>query len=111
LLHDMQMIFGHERYVVLARELTKQFETIHGATLKDLINWVENDPNQQRGEFVVLIQGQQKISHTELDSETQRIATILLSELPLKQAVKLAAQITKEKKNRLYAYAITHRAC
>ena len=56
-LHDMQVVFGVDRYVVLARELTKQFETLHGDGVRNLLHWVQDDPNQQKGEMVLLVQG------------------------------------------------------
>jgi 16S rRNA (cytidine1402-2'-O)-methyltransferase len=105
LIEDMLEIFGPQRYVVLARELTKAFETIHGDYLAQLKNWLYNDPNQQRGEFVILIKGYPNaLPNSKL--EIQRILQVLLEELPTKQAARLAAKITHEKKNRLYAKAL-----
>lgn len=105
LLEDILQIFGTQRLIVLARELTKTFETIHEGTAKELIMWIENDKNQQRGEFVVLVEGN-KDSLTHSVIEIQRILRLLLDELPIKQAVALAAKITNEKKNKLYAQAL-----
>ncbi|MEN9450371.1 MAG: rRNA (cytidine1402-2-O)-methyltransferase [Pseudomonadota bacterium] len=105
LINDMLAVFGSKRYVVLARELTKTFETIHGDNLEQLKNWVNSDKNQQKGEFVVLVEGAEYLSPDEID--TQRILEILLDELPIKQATSLAAKITHEKKNKLYALALT----
>lgn len=99
LLKDLDEVFGHDRYVVIARELTKQFETIYGEKLGELLTWIQEDPNRQRGEFVVVIQGQSEKKKTSLSSEAIRILTLLAEELPLKQAVSLAAKITHEKKS------------
>ncbi|MFZ0219415.1 MAG: 16S rRNA (cytidine(1402)-2'-O)-methyltransferase [Candidatus Aquirickettsiella sp.] len=104
LIDDMIAVFGPKRYVVLARELTKTFETIHGATLEGLKTWLNSDKNQQKGEFVVLVEGAEYLSPYEID--TRRILSILLDELPIKQATSLAAKITHEKKNKLYALAL-----
>jgi 16S rRNA (cytidine1402-2'-O)-methyltransferase len=108
LLEDMQTILGDHRYVVIAREITKQFETIHGTPLGELIAWMKADTNQERGEFVVLVQGkiEEDKDAYDLEPETIRILGLLAEELPLKQAVKLTASITQEKKNRIYDYAI-----
>lgn len=104
LIDDMLTVFGPKRYVVLARELTKIFETIHGDSLEQLKIWLNSDKNQQKGEFVVLVKGSEYSNPYEID--TQRILDILLRELPIKQATSLAAKITHEKKNKLYALAL-----
>ena len=100
-LEDMQQVFGAERVAVVARELTKTFETIKKDSLENLLSWIKADSNQQRGEFVLLIQGQEKAATT-VNAEAERILDILLQELPLKQASQLAARITDIKKNTLY---------
>lgn len=104
LIDDMLAVFGPERYVVLARELTKAFETIHGDPLKNLKLWLNSDKNQQKGEFVVLVEGREHLNPHKVD--VKRILGILLNELPTKQAISLAAKITYEKKNKLYALAL-----
>ena len=100
----MLAVFGPKRYVVLARELTKTFETIHGDNLEQLKIWLNLDRNQQKGEFVVLVEGAEYLNPYEIDK--QRILGILLDELPIKQATSIAAKITHEKKNKLYALAL-----
>lgn len=106
MLLDLKTVFGGDRYVVLARELTKTFESIHGANLNDLIPWLEVDPHRQKGEFVILVHGDPKKPEEALDDETMRILTTLLKELPVKQAVKLAVQITGQPRNLLYDWAV-----
>ena len=106
MLKDCQMVFGGQRKVVLARELTKTFETVHGDILDELIPWVEADENQRKGEFVVLVQGAEAREDTGIDAESERILLILLKNLPVKQAAALAANITGLKKNALYQYAL-----
>ncbi len=106
MLKDMSDVFGEDRYVVVARELTKLFETIRGDCLSDLVKWIESNTEQQCGEFVVLVEGVQKASLSELTEEDHRILKILLQELSVKQAAHLAAKITGKKKNLLYQQAI-----
>jgi len=100
------LVFGGQRKVVLARELTKTFETVHGDVLDALVPWVEADENQRKGEFVVLVQGAAAREETGIDAESERILLILLKDLPVKQAAALAASITGLKKNALYQYAL-----
>lgn len=106
MLKDCQLVFGGQRKVVLARELTKTFETVHGDVLDKLIPWVEADENQRKGEFVVLVQGAEAREDTGIDAEAERILLILLKDLPVKKAAALAANITGLKKNALYQYAL-----
>lgn len=104
LLVDMQTVLGDDRLVVIARELTKKFETIHSAVLPELIAWIKNDPNQQRGEFVVLVEGTKKpVSNV----QAQEVLALLLENLPLKQAVDIAAKLTGGRKNELYDLALS----
>jgi len=106
-LKEMTEIFGPEREAVLARELTKQFETVRNGTLTELSEWVNRDPHQQLGEFVILIHGVPRVEREAVDGEAERVLKILLDELPVSQAAALAARITGLKKNRLYEYALS----
>jgi 16S rRNA (cytidine1402-2'-O)-methyltransferase len=99
-------VFGATRSAVLARELTKQFETVRAMPLGELTAWVSGDADQQRGESVILVHGALPADERDLDIEVERILRVLMSELPLKQAAALAAEITGIKKNRLYQYAL-----
>lgn len=101
-LKDMAELFGAQRYAVVARELTKTFETIHGDSLEQLCLWMEQDPMQQKGEFVVLVQGAPEPPADRLDEEALRVLRLLAEELPPKKAAGLAARITGLKKNLLY---------
>ena len=100
-LADMAENMGSERQATVARELTKTFETIRGGSLAELVNWVQADSNQQKGEFVVILQGA-PARNSDIDATVEQVLTILLAELPLKQAASLAAKITGLPKNRLY---------
>jgi 16S rRNA (cytidine1402-2'-O)-methyltransferase len=104
---DLAEVLGGERSITFARELTKTFETIHSCRLDEALNWLEADPNQQRGEFVILVEGAPAIDEHDIDHKSQHTLEILLRELPLKQAVKLAAEISGAKKNALYELALT----
>lgn len=105
-LDDMADIFGGERQAVLARELTKTFETIHKATLKELAEWVASDSNQQKGEIVLLVAGARELAD-EQQELLGRLMPVLVNELPVKQAATLAAKITGLNKNDLYKQALT----
>lgn len=109
-LGDMVQVFGEHRPAVIARELTKTFETIKSGTLIELKEFVGADSNQQRGEIVLLVQGAPARDASEVDAEAERIMTILLEELPLKQAAALGAKVTGLKKNLLYQWALERRA-
>jgi 16S rRNA (cytidine1402-2'-O)-methyltransferase len=102
---DLQHIFGGERKIVFARELTKLFESIHACKLGDALDWLNADANNQRGEFVLLVSGA-AVRREGLDNEAERILSVLLQDLPLKQAVQLAVQITGSSKNELYQRAL-----
>ncbi len=106
-LKDMSEVFGPGREAVLARELTKQFETLRAGGLQELLEWVGRDANQQLGEFVILIHGVPRAEREAVDEEAERVLKILLDELPVSQAAALAARITGLKKNKLYEYALT----
>ena len=106
-LGDMADILGPEREAVLARELTKVYETIRRDGLERLRRWVEHDADQRKGECVIVVRGADAcIDRTESDTEARRILEILLEALPMKQAVGLAVRITGEKRNRLYGWAV-----
>ncbi len=105
--NDMANVLGAERRVTFARELTKTFETIYSCHLADAKAWLEADTNQQRGEFVLLVEATAVKEAEEFSEETVRVLKLLLTDLPLKQAVKLTAEITQEKKNDLYEFALT----
>ena len=95
------------RAVVLARELTKRFESIHATTVGEVMTWLEGDPNRVRGEFVVLLEAAPQVeAGDELSEEAQRVLGLLLAELPVKSAAKLAAGITGAPRNALYAKAL-----
>lgn len=104
---DLVAIFGSERTAVMARELTKTFETFLTGSLSEIAEQVAEDANQRKGEIVLMVQGfSAPVDAESLDPEAIRIMEILLSELPVKQAASLTARITGEKKNKLYQWAV-----
>ena len=106
-LADMQTVFGDERYVVLAREITKTWETIHGDKLADLIPWLAQDPNRTKGEMVVIVEGESKEDNDEtISSQAMHALTLISQELPLKKAAAIVAELYGYKKNQLYQFGL-----
>lgn len=106
-LQDMELVFGADRHALLAREITKTFETLKCLPLGELRAFVEADSNQQRGECVVLVAGwTQPEDEDVIGAEARRILDLLLEEMPLKRAAALAAEITGVRKNLLYQVAL-----
>lgn len=104
-LQDMVTVWGPDRYVVLAREITKTWESIQGAPVGELLAWVLEDENRRKGEMVLIVEG----FHAEEDAlppEALRTLALLQKELPLKKAAQLTAEIHAVKKNALYKYAL-----
>ena len=100
-LADMRAAFGADRPAVLARELTKLFETVLDGTLADLQARVDADENQRKGEFVVMVQGAGDDVEARL-SEGRRVYAMLNEHLPPSTAAKLAAEITGAPRKELY---------
>jgi 16S rRNA (cytidine1402-2'-O)-methyltransferase len=105
----LSTLFEPTRQIVLARELSKLFEEIHSCPLSEAQAWLTCDPNRQKGEFVILLQGETGDKGAE-PAEVARILQILLTECSVKQAATLAAQITGLKKNDLYQRALVLKA-
>ncbi|MFL0800004.1 MAG: 16S rRNA (cytidine(1402)-2'-O)-methyltransferase [Agarilytica sp.] len=106
-LEDMGSVFGDDRRCVIARELTKTFETFIDGSLAHVLERVRDDRNQQKGEFVVLIEGFKPVESEGISAEAEKVLVVLLEELSVKQASALAAKITGEKKNKLYQWALS----
>ena len=98
---DISAIFGQNHAVVFAKELTKHFETFFRGTAQAACIWLAENPDHQKGEFVVIIQGIPKTKTAVDTEETQRILSILSDELSSKQAIALAEKITGMPKNKL----------
>ena len=110
LIQDIVELMGSQREVCLARELTKKFETIKTAPAAELLAWIEQDANQQKGECVVLIAGQSRSSKNEefkeLDASTRELLIALVEYMPPKKAASIVAQFQKLPKQNLYDFLI-----
>ena len=104
-LDDLANILGSKRRIVIARELTKVFESIHACELGDAPQWISEDPNRSRGEFVLIVEGAKEDRDAVMIAGT-RALEVLLEELPVSQAAALAAKITGARKNELYQIAL-----
>ncbi len=104
----MLEIYGAERKVVLARELTKLYEQVFRGNLSQLNEWINDDPLHQKGEFVLMVEGHEEQTDDEvIEASSSELLKILLDELPVKQASSIAAKITGRKKNELYRLAMS----
>ena len=101
-LQDMLNVYGPEKIVVLAKELTKSWETIIHSPLKDLIEWLKADDNRRKGEFVLIVEGYDKVNEQEIDPDAIKLLNRLQQEIPLKKAAGIVAEIYGLKKNQLY---------
>jgi 16S rRNA (cytidine1402-2'-O)-methyltransferase len=106
-LEDMLTVFGNDRKVAFARELTKQFETLHVASLREMMTFVTGDQHQQKGEIVLILDKAEE--NTDISPEIITLLQTLCEELPLNQACKIAARLTGKKKNQLYTLAMAFR--
>jgi len=104
-LADLVEVLGAARPICLAREITKQFETIRTAMSREILDWVRSDDDQTRGEFVLCVQGAELCAEPDA-AEARRVLRLLSAEVSGSQAVKLAARITGFSKNRLYAMLV-----
>ncbi|QPF76444.1 16S rRNA (cytidine(1402)-2'-O)-methyltransferase [Roseateles sp. DAIF2] len=107
LLELLAEVCGEQR-VTVCRELTKQFETVHTAPAAELPAWLAADAQRERGEFVLVLHAQAPAAaaESELPPEAERMLAVLLRELPLKQAVSLAAELSGAPRNGLYQRAL-----
>jgi len=108
---DLAAAFGGEREAVLARELTKRFETVHGGSLAALPAWLAERPERLRGEFVIVVAGAApRAASDRLDDADQHVLAVLADALPAREAAALAARITGQARNRLYRALLERRA-
>jgi 16S rRNA (cytidine1402-2'-O)-methyltransferase len=106
-LESMLVVFGEQRVAVLAREITKLYETIKQLPLGELTEWVRTHPEQQKGESVIMLAGAAPgpdKQHVELDVDT--LLTTLLTKLSVKDAAHMVSHLTGLAKNQLYARAL-----
>ncbi|POY45448.1 16S rRNA (cytidine(1402)-2'-O)-methyltransferase [Avibacterium gallinarum] len=105
-LADMEKVFGAERYVVLARELSKTWETIHCDEVGALRQWVSEDPNRSKGEMVLIVEGNVSSEEESFSPEAVKALTLIAKELPLKKAAAIVAELYGYKKNALYQFGL-----
>jgi 16S rRNA (cytidine1402-2'-O)-methyltransferase len=105
-LPDMQEVLGPERELTIARELTKLFEAIHRCTLGTALAWLNEDDNRLKGEFVLIVQGSTAAAADATEELGERALQVLLDELPVAQAARLASRISGARKNELYQRAL-----
>jgi len=105
-LTDMRAIFGSSREVCLAKELTKVFEKIQTDSIPNLINYLNADENNQKGEFVILISANDKIDMIDAEARLDSLLPILCAEMGASKAAKLGAKITGIDKKICYKKAI-----
>ena len=106
---DLATVFGTLRNIVIARELTKLFESIHRCTLGEATAWLADDANRLKGEFVLIVDGVAANADA-AKAEMERVVSLLLAEeLPVKQVAKLAAAISGASKNDAYERALALR--
>ncbi|MGO1793778.1 MAG: 16S rRNA (cytidine(1402)-2'-O)-methyltransferase [Oceanisphaera sp.] len=109
LLHSVAAIvevLGEDRQLVVAREITKTFESINSLPAGDMQAWLSEDSNRSRGEIVLMVAGYKPHAEDELSAKVIRTLTLLRAELPLKKAAALTADIHGAKKNELYKYGL-----
>ena len=104
-LKDIELTFGSKRRIFMAREMTKLFETYFLGSVEDLIDIVERDTNNQKGEIVLVVEGCDRKSKMLGDGST-KILTLLLEEMSSSKASAIAAKLTGENKKKLYDEAI-----
>ena len=108
-LEDMQSVLGEERYIVLAREITKTWETITGNTIKNLREWLLEDANRTKGEMVLIVEGKPKSDNNdEISPQAVKALELIAEELPLKKAAAIVAELYGYKKNALYQFGLAH---
>lgn len=103
----MRDVFGGDREAVVARELTKTYETVCSGTLAFLCDWMTNDANQRRGEFVVVVKGVLEEGEAdEKQAKLHKLLPIVLAELSVKQSVALLVELLDLPKKQVYATAL-----
>lgn len=105
-LADIEAVFGKERYVVLAREITKTWESIQGDEVATLRQWLAEDPNRTKGEMVLIVEGAKIAEQQEISPQAVKALKLIAAELPLKKAAAIVAELYGYKKNALYQFGL-----
>ena len=109
-LADMLAEFGAAREAMVARELTKKFETLRAGSLGVLADWIARAETPRQGEFVVLVHGAEARTVAPALPDAERVLKLLMAELPTRQAVDLAVGVTGLPRNTLYKLALAHKS-
>ena len=104
-MRDIVEVLGESRRLVLARELTKRFETVIAGSAAEVLAILQSDPDQTRGEFVLMLAG--VVVEGADDADVSRMLDLMLAELPVKQAAGLVAKLTGRRKNDVYQLALS----
>ena len=103
-LGDLVDVLGGQRQIAVARELTKRFETVLAGSAESVLDVFNNNEDQSRGEFVLMLAGVEPVSSS--DADVSSVLKVLLNELPVKQAAGIAAKLTGKRKNEVYDLAL-----
>lgn len=106
-LADVAVVFGDDRELVLAKEITKTFEHFCHGTAQSITAWLEDDPQRCQGEMVLMIAPPATKPDDDIHPVAQKTLKLLMTELPLKKAAALTAEIHGEKKNALYKLGLS----
>jgi 16S rRNA (cytidine1402-2'-O)-methyltransferase len=101
-------LFGEERRVCLAKEISKSFESIRTASAASHLAWLNVDPRHQKGEFVLIIEGEGKKDRTDIPEKAQQLMLALIKKMPVKEAAVLVSHAFDAKKNALYRFGLNH---
>lgn len=106
LLRDIALVYGQDYELLIAKELTKTFEHFEKGTARGIQNWFDSDKTRLKGEFVVLLPPVATKNDKEIDVPTKTLLKALMAELPLKQAARIASQVSGLSKNKLYEFGL-----
>ena len=106
MVRDVAATVPGDRQVVLARELTKRFESVHRCAVMDAPGWLDGHPDRVRGEFVVILQGAPAAGARDALGEGQRVYAVLRESLSVSEAARAAAKVTGANRSALYAWAL-----
>lgn len=103
---DIVAVLGKERRLVIARELTKTFETVFTDSADNILQWLAQDPNQLKGEMVLVLSGAE-IKQSQITAEVEATFKLLLAEMKPKKACAITAEIYGVNKNELYDFSLS----
>ena len=105
-LEDMEKILGKDRIIVIGRELTKTFETIKLGKVSQILDFVQSDSNQTKGEFVIAISALEVEKTEDVSEQQKQLAQLLSKELPPKKAAKITAEFLNGNSKNIYNFLI-----